>query len=170
MILLCQDIGDKGSISISSFIVEIQQIQFSRFSWWLDKIFFSTTLEDKYYRKIHWKFNIGKKRVIEVWATKNFIKDKMTGMFDLVWRILRKLKKKVKIEVTGPKKEQILEHFQINLPKTTFFGHVTSLITILQFSQKCARVNWPFRSFRLLWNFFIEKRNIEVSKIENFGN
>ena len=65
----------------------------------------------------------------------------MTGMFDLGWRILRKLKKKVKIEVTGPKKEQILEHFQINLPKTTFFGHVTSLITILQFSQKCARVN-----------------------------
>ena len=45
-----------------------------------------------------------KKRVLEVWATKNFIKDEMTGRVDIVGCILEKNCKKVKIEVTGPKK------------------------------------------------------------------
>ena len=156
MILLCQDIGDKGSISISSFIVEIQQIQFSKFSWWLDKIFFSTKLEDKYYRKIHWKFNNWKKTSNRSLSYKKFHKRQNDRNVRFSLAHFEKIEKKVKIEVTGPKKEQILEHFQINLPKTTFFGHVTSLITILQFSQKCARVNWPFRSFSLLWNFLLK--------------
>ena len=42
---------------------------------------------------------------------KNFIKDKMTGRVDILWRI-KKNEKKVKIEVTGPKKVNFLNVFR----------------------------------------------------------
>ena len=34
--------------------------------------------------------------------------------------------------------------------KSTFLGPVTSILTFFQFSEKCARLYRPFRSFRLL--------------------
>ena len=68
----------------------------------------------------------------------------MAVRVDIVWRILEKISKKVKIEVKGPKDAHIFEHFQIHIQKITFFGPVTTFFNILQFSQKCA-----FRSFSL---------------------
>ena len=41
--------------------------------------------------------NWRKKRVLEVWDTKNFIKDKMAGRVDILRRIFEKIGKKVKI-------------------------------------------------------------------------
>ena len=79
---------------------------FSRFSWLLELNFFLTKLvyNYKYQRKVHWKNydewrryltfstfrNKAKKtkRVIEVWATKNFTKDKIT----LFWENCKKIK------------------------------------------------------------------------------
>ena len=43
------------------------------------------------------------KRVLKVWATKNFIKDKMTGRVDILWCIFENIAKKYKNWVTGPK-------------------------------------------------------------------
>ena len=39
-----------------------------------------------------------KKRVLEVLATKNFIKDKMTGRVNILWRIFEKTAKKLKLK------------------------------------------------------------------------
>ena len=38
---------------------------------------------------------IEEKRVIEVWATKNFINDKMPGRFDIICFILENIAKKL---------------------------------------------------------------------------
>ena len=78
---------------------------------------------------------IEKKRVIEVWGKTNFKKDKMTGRVDIVGAWIEKVAKKLKLKSQYPK-AQILEHFQKNLPKSTFFGPVTSSFTCLQFSKK----------------------------------
>ena len=52
-----------------------------------------------------------KKKVIEVWATKNFKKDKIRGRVNIFRCIFEKIAKKVKIEVTGFKKAQFLNIF-----------------------------------------------------------
>ena len=52
---------------------------------------------------------------------KNFRKDKIFGMVDIVWRIFEKISKKLKLKSHDPKKKKIFENVQINLPKTTFF-------------------------------------------------
>ena len=49
-----------------------------------------------------------KKQVLEVWATKIFLKDEMIGRVNIVRRIFEK------IEVTGPKKVDLWTFFQIN--------------------------------------------------------
>ena len=47
---------------------------------------------------------LGKKQVIEVWATKNFRKDLITGRVDILWLIFEKISKKVQIlKKAGPR-------------------------------------------------------------------
>ena len=53
-----------------------------------------------------------KKRVIEVRATKNVMKDKMTGRVDIVRRIFEKIAKNYKLKSQDPQ-STYLEHFQI---------------------------------------------------------
>ena len=47
-----------------------------------------------------------KKIVIEVWAAKNVIKDKMTGRIDILWRIVEIIAKKFKLKSQDPKKHK----------------------------------------------------------------
>ena len=54
-----------------------------------------------------------KKVFIEVWATKNFIKDKITGRVELFSGPLLRFLQKVNIDVTGPKKAQSLMSFWV---------------------------------------------------------
>ena len=61
--------------------------------------------------------------------------------------------KKVKNEVTGTEKRRIWLIYLKTFHNFTFLGPVTSILIFLQFSQKCARLYRPFRSFRLLWKF-----------------
>ena len=58
--------------------------------------------------------------------------------------------KKVKNEVTGTEKRRIWLIYLKTFHNFTFLGPVTSILIFLQFSQKCARLYRPFRSFRLL--------------------
>ena len=51
------------------------------------------------------------KCVVEVWATKNVIKDKMTRRIDLLLRIFYKIAKKFKLK--SPKKAQFSNEFRI---------------------------------------------------------
>ena len=73
----------------------------------------------------------------------------MTGRVDILWHILEK-KQKVKNEVTGTEKHRFWLIYLKTFHKSTFLGPVTSILTFLQFSQKCTRLYRPFRSFRLL--------------------
>ena len=61
----------------------------------------------------------------------------MSGMVDIQWRIFKKFQK-VKNEVTGTKKHRFWLIYLKNVHKSTFLGPVTSILTFLQFSQKCA--------------------------------
>ena len=61
---------------------------------------------------------------------------------------------RVKSEVTGTKKPRFWLIYLEKVHKSTFLGPVTSILTFLRFSQGCAWLCRPFRSFRLLWNFF----------------
>ena len=58
--------------------------------------------------------------------------------------------KKVKNEVTGTEKRRFRLICLKTFHKSTFLGPVTSILTFLQFSQKCARLYRPFRSFCFL--------------------
>ena len=44
-----------------------------------------------------------KKRNIEVWATINIIKDKMTGWCHILWCIFEKIAKELKLKIQDPK-------------------------------------------------------------------
>ena len=61
--------------------------------------------------------------------------------------------KKVKNEVTGTENRRIWLIYLKTFHNFTFLGPVTSILIFLQFSQKCARLYRPFRSFRLYENF-----------------
>ena len=67
---------------------------------------------------------------------KNFIKDKNTGRVDIFGHIfIQKKSKKLKLKSQDPK-STIFEGFQLNLPKTTLSGPVTSLLNFFHFFQK----------------------------------
>ena len=66
---------------------------------------------------------------------KNFIKDQITGRVDIVGHIFEKMSKKLKLKSQDPK-STIFEGFQLNLPKTTLSGPVTSLLNFFHFFQK----------------------------------
>ena len=115
---------------------------------------------DKYYWKIHWKIMMIASinfpflclyRVIEVWATKNFIEDKMTGsQYNMV------PKKKLKLKSHDLKKHNFLNIFRIIYLKLCFPVHETSFL----------RVHRPLRSFFLLWIFVkLELHLDEVLKV-----
>ena len=81
-------------------------------------------------------------------ATEHFIKDEITRRVDILWRISKKIAKKLKMKSQERKNLIYLKTFQ----KFTFLGPITSLLTFLQFSQNCTWL-YQFWSFRLLWNF-----------------
>ena len=58
--------------------------------------------------------------------------------------------KKVKNEVTGTEKRRFRLIYLKTFHKSTYLGPVTSILTFLQFSQKCVRLYGPLPSFRLL--------------------
>jgi hypothetical protein len=89
----------------------------------------------------------------KVRATQNFIKDKMNGRVDILWRIYEKIAKKLKMKSQEQKKRRFWLIYLKNVHKSTFLGPVTSILTFLQFSQKCVRLYGPFSSLRLLWKF-----------------
>ena len=61
--------------------------------------------------------------LIEVWATKKFIKDQMTGKVDIVWRIVEKNCKKIKFKFIVPKKStNIYQRFGTMTSFFTFFS------------------------------------------------
>ena len=118
-----------------------------------------------YHRKIHLKNQDGcftndgdislynnwrKKWVLDVWATKNCHKrqNDQKGRYTTAhtWENC----KKVKIGVTGPKK---VNFFMFTDELTLNYVFPFLWLHFLHFSQKCARVCWPFRSFCFLWNF-----------------
>ena len=79
---------------------------------------------------------------------KLFHKIKMTGMVNILWRIFEKSGKTLKIKSQDRKRS-----FLVNLTEH-FLGPVTPILTFFKFSQKCAGLYRPFRSFCLSWNFF----------------
>ena len=92
-------------ISISRFVVELhldvvlQILLAVKFAFLCDKICRLIPKEDSL-KKFGWliykylTFQQLKKQVIEVWATKFFIKDKMTRRVHIVWLIFIKISKK----------------------------------------------------------------------------
>ena len=75
----------------------------------------------------------------------------MTRRVDIVLRICDKNAKKIKNEVTGTEKHRFwLTYLKTLKKKNTFLSPVTSILTLMEFSKKCARVNRPFRSFCLV--------------------
>ena len=83
---------------------------------------------------------------------KKFEQNKMTGRVDILAHIREKCKK-VKNEVTGTEKRCFWLIYLKTFNKFIFLGPVTSILTFVQFSQKCARVYRPFRPFCHLLNF-----------------
>ena len=142
---------------------------FLRFSWLLDLNFSLIKLVDKYKKNIHWKkgwliykwrrnltFQQLKKTSFRSFSHKKNFK-RQNERVDIVWRIFEKISKKLKLKSKDPKKHSFWK-FQLNLPKTTFSGPVTSFWTFFHYFQICARVYRPFRSFCLLWKFVLLER------------
>ena len=128
------------------------------------KILFYKIKIDKYYWKFHSKITIISYIKFKFkFSLSNFIYNMLFSRFSwlldynlFLIKSIDKYQRKIHrwlIEVTGLKKAQIFKHVQINLPKTTFFGPVTSFYTFLHFFKKCPILYLPFRSFRLSWNF-----------------
>ena len=83
------------------------------------------------------------------WAKTNFINTKLPEGSIYSGAFLRNMQKSSKWSHRNGK-----TYFLVNLSeKFTFLGPVTSILTFLQFSQKCNRVYRPFRSVCLLWKF-----------------
>ena len=83
--------------------------------------------------------HLGDVRPNSVWATQNFMKNKMTGRVDILWCIFEK-SKKVKNEVIGTEKFRFWLIYLKTFKKITFFGPCYFNFNFLQFSQKCARL------------------------------
>ena len=92
----------------------------------------------------------------KVRATQNFIKYEITGRVNYRVHFWENCKK-VKNKVTGSKKVVFGKFIWKRSRICAFLGPVTSILTLLQFSQKCARLYRPPRSFCLLWNFLLLK-------------
>ena len=71
----------------------------------------------------------------------------MSGMVDILRRIFEKIAKKLKMK--SQEQKNVVFGYLKNVHKSTFLGPVSSILTFLQFSQKCAGLYRPFRSFRL---------------------
>ena len=82
---------------------------------------------------------------------KNFIKGKMTGRVDILWRIVEIIAKKLKLK--DPKKQFYFLFILSNLPKTMFFRSCDFILNFLHFSQKCVRV---YRAFFVARTFLVE--------------
>ena len=114
-------------ILLTSFLVEHHLDDVVEFLLVVGVEFFLTKLVDEYWiqkedslKELWWNkwrnyltFQPFEKKAIEVWATKNFMKDKITERVDIYnGAFLRKLQK-FKIEVTGPEKAQHFVFYEI---------------------------------------------------------
>ena len=82
--------------------------------------------------------------------TSRFLKDKITGRVDILWRIFEKITKKVKNE--QERKNVILANYSKNVKKIVLFW-----VLWLQFNfflQKCTRKYRPFLLFYVFYEFF----------------
>ena len=73
----------------------------------------------------------------------------MSGRVDILWHIFEKIAKKLKMNSQEQKNDFRLIYLK-TFHKSTYLGPVTSILTFLQFSQKCVRLYGLFPSFRLL--------------------
>ena len=91
----------------------------------------------------------------------------MTGRVNILKRIFEKIAKKVKIEVTGTKKRSFWLFYTKTFHKTTFLGPVASILTFLQFSQKCA---WLAKSTLPVISSFMKFFVAQTSRTRFFFN
>ena len=105
----------------------------------------------------------------KVRATQNFIKDKMTGRVNKLWRIFLKIAKKLKNKVKGTEKRRFWLIYLKTFHKSTFLGPVTSILTFLQTISTLPVISsflWKFLYLKLLKLFFfssiVKKLNISA--------
>ena len=80
-------------------------------------------------------FNYWRKQVLEIWAKKNVIKDKIAGRHDVVVVYLKKLQKKLKLK-SQDQKSKFLKRLQTNKPKRIFSHSCDFILNFFAFFTK----------------------------------